>query len=313
LLDFVTHPYFTEQTVEKEQGIIGQEIRMYDDHPGARLEKGLLQSLYKKNKMRIDIAGTVESISEITADVLYKCYNTFYNLRNMALVVCGNVDAYEVEKNCDKILKTAKEQTIIRDYEDEDEPREVYKKRYSCNLHVSKPMFAIGVKDTDISSDPNERMKKAYGAEILNEMLFSQSSEFYTYLYEQNLISSDLSSSYEHTKNCSFNVVSSESSEPEKVYDYFVKYIEKAKKQGLDEETFELSKRTVYASAIKSFDSTEDIANNMIYNLFDDADILDFPEVVNSITIDYVEKILNDMYKEECYAMSVVNPIGKEE
>ena len=309
LLDFVTHPYFTEKTVEKEQGIIGQEIRMYDDHPGARLEKGLLQSLYKKNKMRIDIAGTVESISEITAEVLYKCYYTFYNLRNMALVVCGNVDAQEVEKICDKVLEEAKEQTIVRDYEDSDEPREVYKKRYSCNLQVSKPMFAIGVKDMDISPDPNERLKKVYGAEILNEMLFSQSSQFYTELYEKNLISSDLSSAYEHTKNCSFNVISSESSNPEAVYDYFVKYIENAKKDGLDKETFELSKRTVYASCIKAFDSTEEIANNMIYNLFDGADILDFPDVINEIDLDYVEEILNNLYKEECYAMSVVNPM----
>ena len=95
------------------------------------------------------------------------------------------------------------------------------------------------------------------------------------------------------------------------MYDYFVKYIEKAKKEGLDKENFELSKRTVYASNIKSFDSTEEIANNMVYNLFDGADILDAPDVIDSITLEYVEKILNDMYKEECYAMSVVDPIDK--
>ena len=311
LLDFVTHPYFTEETVRKEQGIIGQEIRMYDDHPGARLEKGLLNALYKKNKMRIDVAGTVESIAEITADVLYKCYNTFYNLNNMVLVVCGDVDVEKTNEICDKVLKAAPKQTIIRDYEDDDEPTEVYQKRSECKLHVSKPMFAIGVKDMDISPDPNERMKKAYGAEILNEMLFSQSSEFYNTLYEKNLISPDLSSGYEHIKHCSFNVISSESDNPEAVYDYFVKYIEKAKKDGLDKETFELSKRTVYASNIKSFDSTEEIANNMVYNLFDGADILDAPDVIDSITFEYVEKILNDMYKEECYAMSVVDPIDK--
>ncbi len=163
----------------------------------------------------------------------------------------------------------------------------------------------------DISSDPSERMKKVYAAEILNEMLFSQSSGFYNTLYEKNLISPDLSSGYEHTRRCSFNVISSESDDPEAVYDYFVKYIEKAKKDGLDKETFEFSKRTVYASNIKSFDSTEEIANNMVYNLFDGADILDAPDVIDSITLEYVEKILNDMYKEECYAMSVVDPIDK--
>ena len=173
LLDFVSHPYFTKETVEKEQGIIGQEIRMYDDHPGARLEKGLLQAMYEKNKMRIDIAGTTESIAEITADTLYKCYYTFYNLNNMALAVCGDVDTDKVMEICDKILTEAPVQTIIRDYEDADEKPQVYKKRSVCELSVSKPIFSIGIKDLDISSDPKMRMKKSYGMNILNEILFS--------------------------------------------------------------------------------------------------------------------------------------------
>ena len=311
LLDFVTHPYFTEATVQKEQGIIGQEIRMYDDHPGARLEKGLLQAMYEKNKMRIDIAGTTESIAEITADTLYKCYYTFYNLNNMALCVCGDVSVDQVMAVCDKVLKDAPKQTIIRDYEDGDEKREVYKKRSVCELHVSKPIFAIGVKDMDISPDPKERMKKAYGMSILNEMLYSQSSEFYNELYDKNLRAHDLSSSSEHTKYCSFVQISSESSDPEAVYDYFVEYIAKMQKKGLDVDEFELAKRTIYASSVKSFDSTDDIANNLIYNVFDGGDILDAPEVISSIDIDYVSELLNSMYKEEYYAMSVVNPIKK--
>lgn len=311
LLDFVTHPYFTEQTVQKEQGIIGQEIRMYDDHPGARLEKGLLQAMYEKNKMRVDIAGTTESIAEITADTLYKCYYTFYNLRNMTLCVCGDVDPHKVAEVCDKVLKEAPEQTIIRDYEDGDEKPQVYKKRSVCELSVSKPIFAIGVKDLDISSDPKMRVKKAYGMNILNEILYSQSGKMFNELYDSNLISHDLSSTAEHTKYCSFVQISSESSDPEAVYDYFVKYIEDVKKKGLDVEEFELAKRTIYASCIKSFDSTEDIANNLIYNVFDGGDILDAPEIISSIDIEYVTELLNSMYKEEYYAMSVVNPLKK--
>lgn len=311
LLDFVTHPYFTEATVQKEQGIIGQEIRMYDDHPGARLEKGLLQAMYEKNKMRIDIAGTTESIAEITADTLYKCYYTFYNLNNMALCVCGDVSVEQVMAVCDKVLKDAPKQTIIRDYEDGDEKREVYRKRSVCELHVSKPIFAIGIKDMDISSDPKMRMKKAYGISILNEILYSQSSEFYNELYDRNLIAHDLSSSSEHTKYCSFVQISSESSDPEAVYDYFVEYIAKMQKKGLDVDEFELAKRTIYASSVKSFDSTDEIANNLIYNVFDGGDILDTPEIISSIDIDYVSELLNSMYKEEYYAMSVVNPIKK--
>ncbi|MBO5213114.1 MAG: insulinase family protein [Clostridia bacterium] len=313
LLDFVTHPYFTETTVQKEQGIIGQEIRMYDDHPGARLEKGLLQAMYKYNKMRIDVAGTVESIAQIDADVLYKCYNTFYNLRNMVLVVCGDIEVVGVEKICDKILKEAPNQEIIRAYDDENEPTEVYEKRAECELSVSKPIFAIGIKDMDISNDPEQRMKKAYAMNILNDILFSQSSEFYNELYERNLISHDLSYAFEHTKRCSFNQISSESQNPEKVYEFFVAYIKKMQQRGIDREDFELAKRTIYASCIKSFDSTEDIANNMVYNLFDGADILDAPDIISSIDFEYVSLLLSSMFKEEYYAMSVVNPIGKEQ
>ena len=311
LLDFVTHPYFTEQTVQKEQGIIGQEIRMYDDHPGARLEKGLLQAMYEKNKMRIDIAGTTESIAEITAETLYKCYHTFYNLNNMALAICGDVDENKVAEICDKMLKDAPTQTIIRDYEDEDEKPQVFMKRSVCELHVSKPIFAIGIKDINISKDPYERMKKAYGMNILNEILYSQSSKMYNDLYDDNLISHDLSASAEHTKYCSFTQISSESSNPEAVYDYFVKYIEEMKKKGLDVDEFELAKRTIYASNIKSFDSTEEISNNLIYNVFDGGDILDAPEIISSIDIEYVSELLNSLYKEEYYAMSVVNPLKK--
>lgn len=312
LLDFVTHPYFTEQTVNKEQGIIGQEIKMYEDHPGVRMHRELMKALYKKNKMRIDIAGTVESIAEITAEILYKCYNTFYNLRNMTLCVCGDVDIDGVERICDKVLKEAPVFEIVRDTEDGDEPKEVYKKKTVCKLDVSKPLFSIGIKDTNIPKEAKERAKKAYATEILDEMLFSQSSEFYNELYSQNLIAQDLSSGCEIGKNYSFNVISSESNDPDKVYAKFLEYIEKTKKEGLDKETFELSKRTVYASNIKSFDSVEDIGNNFIFNYFDDSDILDTPDIINSITLEYVTELLNEGFKEEYYAVSIIEPVGKE-
>ena len=309
LLDFVTHPYFSEKTVQKEQGIIAQEIKMYEDNPGSRLHKELMKAIYKKNKVRIDVAGTVESIGEITAEILYKCYNTFYNLNNMTLAICGDVDVEAVEAVCDKVLKKAEDIVVIRDSEDEDEPKVVNMKRVYCSLDVSKPIFAIGIKDTDIPDDPYERMKKSYGMEILNEILFSQSSKFYNELYEKNLIAQDLSSGGEITKNYSFNVISSESSNPEEVYSRFVSYIEEMKTKGINEEDFQLSKRTIYASCIKAFDSTEDIANNFIFNYFDDSDLLESPRVIDSIDIEYVTSLLHNCYKEDYYAMSIVNPI----
>lgn len=310
LLDFVTHPYFTEETVQKEMGIIGQEIGMYEDRPGSRLNKELLKALYKKNKIRIDIAGTCESIAEINADILYKCYNTFYNLNNMTLAVCGDVDVDKVNEICDKILKVAKPIEIIRDYEDDDEPKEVNKKRAYLQMDVSKPIFSIGIKDTNISKCPKERAKKSYATEILNEMLFSQSSSFYNELYDANLISIDFSSGCELTKYYSFNVLSSESSNPELVYKKFVDYVEETKKKGLDKESFDLAKKTIYSSNIKSFDSTEEIGDKLIFNVFDDFDILDASDVINSITLEYVSDILKEGFKEEYYTMAVVEPLA---
>jgi predicted Zn-dependent peptidase len=311
LLDFVTHPYFTDENVEKEQGIIGQEIRMYEDHAGARLQQNLMRAMYNKNKMRVDVLGTEESIGRITPEILYKCHSIFYNLNNMALAICGDVDTCKVEEICDKLLEKAPTVTIIRDTEDSDEPKEVNEKRTKCALRISKPIFAIGIKDMDISENPNERMKKAYGVNILNEVLFSQSSRIFNELYDANLISHDLAAVFEHTKNCSFIYIASESSDPEAVYDYFVNYIKEMQEIGIDREEFELAKRTIFASNIKSFDSTAEIANNMIYNLFDGADILDAPDIISSIDYEYVSELLNSMYKEEYYAMSVVEPLKK--
>ncbi|MBQ4109222.1 MAG: insulinase family protein, partial [Clostridia bacterium] len=191
-------------------------------------------------------------------------------------------------------------------------PREVNVKRTVCALDVSKPLFSIGIKDMDIPREARERTKMAYATEILDEILFSQSSEFYNDLYSKYLIGQDLSSGCEIGKNYSFNVISSESSDPDKVYSLFLDYVEKMKREGLDKEAFELSKRTVYASNIKSFDSVDDIGNNFIFNYFDGADILDTPEIISSITYDYVCELFESTFKEEYYALSIVVPHGKD-
>ena len=165
LLKFVTSPYFTEETVKKELGIIGQEIRMYDDNPNMRLFMGAIENMFSSHPVRIDLGGTVESISKITPEHLYLCYNTFYNLNNMALCVSGDIQLEEVLKVADRILKPAPQITLDR-YFPREEPC-VYKKYGECSLQVSKPLFNIGIKDVEISSDPVERMKKACAVDIL--------------------------------------------------------------------------------------------------------------------------------------------------
>ena len=311
LLDFVTTPYFTPETVEKEQGIIAQEIRMYDDHPFRRLYHMLLESLYEKHNVRINVAGTVESISHITADILYECYRVFYNLSNMKLIVCGDVTVDEVNEVCDKVLKDQAPVEIIRDYPEE--KAEVFVPRAEYAMQVAKPLFGIGVKNVDIPADGYERMKIAATAEILNDVLFGKAGEFYNKLYEEGLLSNQFSAGYDICESFSFNTLFGESSDPDAVFARFTECVENAKKNGLDREDFERSRRALYAAMVKCFDSTDDIANYFLMYALDDGDLLDYVDILSKVTYEEVTEMLHTAYKPEYYSLAIVKPLESEE
>lgn len=311
LLDFVSTPYFTPETVAKEQGIIAQEIRMYDDHPFRKLYQTMLESLYEKHNIRKNVAGTVESISHITSDILYECYRVFYNLSNMALIVCGDVTIDEVNEVCDKVLKTQQPVEIIRDAPDE--KPEVFKAKAEIEMQVAKPLFGIGIKDVAIPADGIGRMKKSAAADILNDVLFGKSGEFYNTLYEEGLLSNQFDVSYEIDKSYAFNSLFGESKSPETVYKRFVSCVENARKNGLPFEDFERSKRALYAAMVKCFDSTDDIANYMLDFIFDDGDLLDYVDILSKTTFEDVTALLHSAYKPEYYTLAVVNPLPEKE
>lgn len=310
LLDSVSHPYFTPQNVKKEQGIIGQEIGMYDDNPRTRLYYGLLGAMYEHHPVKIDICGTVASISKITDEILYKCYNTFYSLSNMALSVCGDVTVEDVLSVTDKILKEQKPVEIARSYPKE--KPQVHSPKAQRRMQVAKPLFSIGIKDTDISCDPSKRAKKGAVIHILNDMLYGKTSSFYNELYESGLITpafgyyNDLDESY------AFNVITGESPDPDTVYEKFIEYIESKKQTGLDRAAFERCKRVELAEFIKMFDSTEEIANELIYLAFAGIDIFDYAEIINSITFEHLSEVFDSLYHKEYYALSVILPIEQE-
>ena len=191
LLDYVQSPYFTEESVQKEQGIIGQEIRMYDDNGGWKLFFNLINCLYREHPVKKEIAGTIESISHITADYLYKCYNTFYNLSNMALVIIGDIDTSETLKTIERAIKKVEPFTeeIKKVYPNE--PDEIAQSYSEQSLSVAMPLFMIGFKDTDTGFDGEKLLKKEIEVEILMKMLFGKSSRIYKKLYD---ISTDLES-----------------------------------------------------------------------------------------------------------------------
>ena len=307
LLDFVTHPYFTKESVQKEQGIIEQEIRMYDDNPGWQVYFQLLANMYEKHSVRLDIAGTVDSISNITADILYKCYKTFYNLNNMMLCVSGNVTAEQVKSVADKVLKTAEPINIER-YKYE-EPKTVKTNITEKKLKVSKPLFNIGIKDAETGLYGKELAKKAFETDILNDMLFSKSSDFYTRLYSQGKINNKFSAGSEIENEYGHLIYSGESDNPTEIMDEIIKEFEDKIKNGLDREEFERCKRVGYANSITLFDSTENISNAFITCMFKGYDILDLPEIIGSVTFENIEKRLRKVFNKENFIISIINPI----
>mgnify|MGYP000014796989 FL=1 len=306
LLDFVTHPYFTPETVQKEQGIIAQEIRMYEDNPDTRLYYETLRAMYEKNDVRIEIAGTVESISEITADLLYKCYYTFYNLHNMVLCVCGDVDADRVRHVLDKVLTEAPRQEIVRRYYEE--KKTVFKPRTEMHMQVARPQFAIGVKDGDIPSDPLAFAKKDFGMKILNEILFGSSTAFYNDMYERGILNSKFACEYDSAKTFAYDYISGETDDPDAFFAAFKQYIEDCKQKPIDEDAFLRAKRSVYADFVRLFDSTEDIASELVFNALLDVDLFDNIGVIDAIDASYVEKLLHDCFCEAYFSLSIVSP-----
>ncbi len=312
LLDYVTHPYFTKENVAKEQGIIGQEIGMYDDSANNKLAFGMLEALYHNCKARVSILGTQGSIAQITPELLYDCYRTFYNLRNMALCVVGRVEVDQVIAVADEMLTEAPPFTAFS--KQEEEPDTVCQPRNSFTMQVAKPLFSIGIKDTDISEDPVQRMKKNAVLTLLNNVLFTSSGEFYYSLYRDGLVSPSFGWWFEHNRQFSFSSLSGDSSDPEAVFARFCDYVEQVKREGINEDDLERCRRVLYASTVKTFDSTESIANTFLINyIFEDSDLLAYPEIIRSVTKEDLEQVLRKMFVPSHYTLTTVMPLKEGE
>ena len=302
LLDFVTHPYFTKETVEKEQGIIGQEITMYYDVASWMSMFNLLRLLYHNHPVRIDIAGTVESISEITDKLLYDCYNTFYNLHNMALVVTGNVTPNQVLSVCDRMLEKAPELKIERSFEDE--PREIVSDFEEYKLAMSMPVFSFGYKE---KCEKNvQDVRKRVLVSILLEILAGNTSELYNTLFEEGLINESFSKEYFTGFGFEAVMFEGESTDPETVSREIKKAVNDLRKNGITDEQFETARRALYGEEIMSFNDVDTIANAIMGAYFDGFDIFEVTEIYRTCEKKEVESLLDDMLDENYSALSVV-------
>lgn len=310
LIYFVTHPYFTPESVASEIGIIAEEIRMYDDSPSERCYYGLLEGMYEKHSIRRNICGSEESISKITAETLYQCYNAFYRLDNMALVLCGDINTDEVLKVLDKELpQSTNRLCVIPVDEGANEPHNAYKSYVEQRMQVSKPIFNIGFKDTDIPASPTERLRKDAMMTILDEMIFSRAGALYQYLFENDIISPNMSYGYSITATAAYNSIGGHADDPHKVLNEILTYIEHLRTSGLSHEDFLREKRVFYAEFVKSFDSTESIANNLLSFVFEGNDLLTYLELIDSITFEDINNIFKAAFDPTTITLSVVLPL----
>ncbi len=262
LLSFVYNPYLTDENVEKEKGIIGQEIRMYEDDPEWQGYYGTICSLYSVHPVKNDIAGTVEDIAPITVDTLTSCYDTFYHPSNMVLTVVGDVDENKVMELCDKIVPKRPAPKIKRNVPDE--PQGVVTEYFEKAMVVSRPIFNIGIKDNDVKLFGYELAKKEIEAEMLLEMLFGASTPFYKELYDSGVINAEFCSEYCASDTYAFCLLAGESDAPEKVKERAVSEIESFLKNGVDKERFVRIRNTMYGELVSSFDDVSRIGSALI-------------------------------------------------
>lgn len=256
LLNFVQEPYFTPQNVEKERGIIAQEITMYRDNPSWLMFMNLLQGLYSKNPVRNDIAGTVESISEITDKILYNCYNAFYNPANMILCAAGNFDPDDVVRLCESKLKDRKPLNVQT--EKYDEPLNVHQKRTELVMPVAKPMFEIAFKRSDISGTAQYEDYIYYN--ILFDMIFGSVSDFFTRMRENGSLNEEFSDGVFFGRGHLFPFARGESSDPDFVLSEMQEELRRFKKNPPSKELFSCIKKATYGSLMREFNNVESVA-----------------------------------------------------
>lgn len=301
LLDFVQSPYFTDETVAKEQGIIGQEIKMYDDSPDWKVMFNLLECMYHNHPVKIDIAGTVESIAEITPKKLYDCYNTFYNLNNMALCVCGKAKLDEVLEVCDRMLKPCEDVKITNYFEDE--PYEIVKDFAQQSLPVAVPMFNIGFKN---KGDKISTAKDMASLDVLLAMLFSSTSKIYRELQDKELINQTFNYEIFEGEGYSAVLLGGESRNPEQVYSSVKEYIKDLKKNGLSKEDFLISKKAVYGDVVSSLNSVSSIANSLMDSHFTNRELFSCVTSIYDLKFEDIEEKFADVLDYNNCALSVV-------
>lgn len=309
LLDFVQKPHFTAAGVNKEVGIIEQEIQMYQDQPRHRLQMNLLQALYHVHPVRIDIAGTSETIRKIDADALQLCYDTFYHPSNMAVFVVGDVDP-------DAVLQQVREDLAGRNYERRDEVERIFPeepgapatRRVEATLRAARPLYALGFKDATIPTDPREQLRLDVTTSLVLSTALGRSSELFQELYEADLIDDGFGSRYSVGPRFGHTVIAGETRDPEQLHARLLAGLERLRKDGLNEEDVRRAQRQAAGEFVQLFNSLEFIANSFLYYHFKEVTVFDYMEMLQAVTPEQANERLAAHLRDEQAALSLVVP-----
>lgn len=310
LLEFVSTPYFTEESVEKERGIIDQEIGMNEDAPDSRVFENLVQSLYRNHPIRVPILGTSTTIREITPEVLTLCHRAFYTPENMLLCVVGDVEPEEVCRIAGEVLGStpAPAGEKLRPWQ---EDMTAAKSETAVSMEVAMPMFNLAFKCESLGKG-EAAIRTEMVADLAAEALFGESSELYLRLYEQGLIDSSFGGGFETIDGCAMLLCSGDSDDPQAVRDAIVTQGQVLAAQGVPEETFQRMKRSALGRRIRSLDSFDATCFRVCAYHFSDFDYFRFPEVYRSITAEEIRCFLDRVIRPERCSLSVVYPLGEE-
>jgi predicted Zn-dependent peptidase len=309
LLEMVQTPWFTEESVAKEQGIIEQEIRMYLDDSNWRSNANLLEALYVNHPVKIDIAGTVESIHKITKDMLYLCHSTFYHPSNMVVFVAGDVDP-------EKVLGIVKASFGKRQYKQQaeiqrvlpEEPAEAKEKRKTQKLVVSQPLFRLGFKDADTGLEGRALIERDILTGIILDAMIGRSSDLYTQLYESGLIDSRFGFEYAPESSYGYTHFAGPTRDPDELERKLREGFEAARAKGLTADEFERARRKTIGRVVSIMNDLDSIAYTFIDGFFKEYGLFDLIPVAQSLTVEQANERMQELFAPERSAVSVIYP-----
>ncbi len=306
LLDFVQTPYFTRASVKKEQGIIAEELLMYQDYPTQRMLYGLLNNLYKKHPINTEVIGTIDSIYKITAHKLYQAYNTFYHPSNMVLTMIGNFDH-------EHMLKVIKKNQSKKDYQKEEpvkrflpkEPGTINLSEKTIEMSVNMPYVGLGAK-LAVSKNLKEQYKSEFALDLLLKLYFSKSSDNYQRLLKEGLVNESFKAFPVQVPNALSIHISSFALNPELFKEKIAKVLVGLKRKKIDEDVFKRLKKQMLGEFIRSLNSLEQINISFMSSLPYGMSLFDVPKLIDSITIADLEFLAKQIVRPKITTLTIL-------